>query len=255
VSTDPAPLATIVVPCFNEAERLDVARIAELANDGRVRLLFVNDGSTDRTGAVLAGLRERSANVGVLELERNAGKGEAVRRGLLEAIAGGATVVGYYDADLSTPPYELMRLIDALVSRPDLDLVLAARVALLGRTIERRATRHYSGRVFATFVSMILRLRVYDTQCGAKVLRVTPALVEALSRPFLTRWVFDVELLGRLQYPVRAPAVARKAIVEVPLREWRDVPGSKLGLAQMTTVPLDLLRIAADLRGRRAGRG
>jgi glycosyltransferase involved in cell wall biosynthesis len=248
------PPATIVVPCFDEGDRLDVPRFAELAATGRVRLLFVNDGSTDGTAGLLARLRDGSENVGVIELARNGGKAEAVRRGLLEAIDGGATVVGYYDADLATPPHELLRLVELLEARPGLEVVLAARVALLGRTIERRAVRHYTGRVFATFVSLILRLRVYDTQCGAKVLRVTPALVEALSRPFGSRWVFDVELLARLQHPRTAAATPTGAIVEVPLREWRDIPGSKLAPRQMAKVPLDLLRIAAELRRSRADR-
>ena len=85
-------------------------------------------------------------------------------------------MLGYFDADLATPPGELLRMLDLLERRPDLSFVLASRVALLGRRITRRARRHYLGRVFATFASIFLQIPVYDTQCGAKVFRASPAI-------------------------------------------------------------------------------
>jgi len=100
---------------------------------------------------------------------------------------------------------------------------------MLGYDIERSAVRHYLGRVFATAASVILKARVYDTQCGAKLFRVGAALQAALGDPFPDRWSFDVELLARLLYPPPGvPPVAPDQIVEVPLTEWRDVGGSKL---------------------------
>ena len=124
---------------------------------------------------------------------------------------------------------------------------MAARVGLLGRTIERRAARHYLGRVFATFASLALRLRVYDTQCGAKLFRVTPGVVDALSRPFRSSWVFDVELIGRLLRTSAAP-LPETAFEEVPLLEWHDVSGSKLGALEMARAAADLAVVAAELR-------
>ena len=240
-------LPTVVVPCFNEELRLDVEQLGALADSGRVSLLFVNDGSTDRTTDVLAELRSRSDVVRVLELEENVGKAEAVRRGLLDAVAAGAPVVGYYDADLATPPAELLRLLDVLDARPDRSFVLASRVDLLGRTIERRVHRHYLGRAFATFASLVLRLRVYDTQCGAKLFRVTPAVVEALAQPFRSSWIFDVELIGRLVRTAEDP-LSKDEFEEVPLLEWHDVGGSKLSLRGMARALADLALLAAELR-------
>lgn len=181
--TSATPL--IVVPCHNEARRLDVARFAELAESGRVRLLFVDDGSGDDTGVLLARL-ETASGVRVLRLPANVGKAEAVRQGLLLGLEDDAPTLGYFDADLATPPEELLRMIELLDARDDLSFVLASRVALLGRSITRHARRHYLGRVFATFASIFLRIPVYDTQCGAKVFRSTPSLAAALAEPFRT---------------------------------------------------------------------
>jgi glycosyltransferase involved in cell wall biosynthesis len=243
----------LVVPCFNEAARLDDARLARLLDAGpAVSLLFVNDGSTDGTlDRLEAFARRHPARASVFNLRDNLGKAEAVRRGMLAALDRGADLIGYYDADLATPPEDMLEIISHLETE-GVEAAIGARVALLGRNIERRASRHYLGRVFATAASAVLGLRVYDTQCGAKVFRAGPALRSALAEPFLSRWVFDVELIGRLdQHPRTAPADAW--IVEVPLRAWRDVGASRLRGPDMLRAIADLARVAVDLRRRRRG--
>jgi dolichyl-phosphate beta-glucosyltransferase len=246
--------ATWVVPCYNEGDRLDGGAFLSLVDGApETSLLFVDDGSRDHTASRLAELSlERRGRIAVLSLGSNQGKAEAVRRGLRRALEQGADLVGYLDADLATPVTEALRLLH-VISERDVDVVLGSRVALLGRSIERRAMRHYSGRVFATLASMALGLPVYDTQCGAKVFRRTPALEAALGEPFLSRWAFDVELLGRLLVGARGLDPAR--IIEEPLLLWRDVPGSKLHLGQMLRSAADVAWIARDLRARRRERG
>jgi dolichyl-phosphate beta-glucosyltransferase len=241
----------IVVPCFNEARRLDEAGFLAFAVEPRLSLLFVDDGSTDRTLAVLeqlaANLKARGVPAETLALERNQGKGEAVRRGMVEALRGDADVVGYFDADLATPPVEMVRLVRTLLDR-SVDVAIAARVALLGRRIVRKAYRHYLGRVFATAASLLLDLTVYDTQCGAKAFRRTKALEAALGRPFSARWAFDVELIGRLLAGVPgAPGIPVASFLEMPLREWRDVGGSTLRPAAFPRLALELLHISRAL--------
>jgi glycosyltransferase involved in cell wall biosynthesis len=243
----------IIVPCFNEASRLDVDAILRLLDDRSIRLVLVDDGSTDTTRAVLKRLAvARLDRVEVLGLDVNQGKAEAVRRGLVFAIdAGHSDVVGYLDADLATPPDELHRLVDVLRAK-DAQVLLGARVAILGRSINRSPVRHYLGRVFATLASLTLRLTAYDTQCGAKLFRVTPALREALRDPFISRWAFDVELLGRLTIgSASCPGVPASSIWEEPLHTWRDVGGSKLKLRHMVASLVDLGRIEHDLAVRR----
>jgi glycosyltransferase involved in cell wall biosynthesis len=234
------PDCTVVVPCYNEAARFDPEPVAELIGKADVRVLAVDDGSTDATPARLADLAARHPErVAVLSLGRNHGKGEAVRRGLREAVAGGAELVAYCDADFAAPPTEVARLIDVLRADVSLDAVIASRVAMLGTDIRRSAVRHYRGRLFATLSSLVLGVAVYDTQCGAKAFRAGPRLEAALARPFVSQWAFDVELLGRL-LPGRC--------VEMPLQSWHDAAGTHMTALAGLRATAELWRIRRDLR-------
>jgi glycosyltransferase involved in cell wall biosynthesis len=245
---------TLVIPCFNEAARLDGAAFLELrAARPSLRLVFVDDGSSDGTGAMLDGLAASAAPgaVTVVRLGENQGKAEAVRRGLLSALDAGAGLVGYADADLATPPAELLRLVDDMIAAP-VAVLLGARVRLLGTAIERRAARHYLGRIFATLASVALGVPVYDTQCGAKLFRRSELLRAALATPFRSRWGFDVELLERLLVGVGGlPPVTAAEMRELPLRAWRDVRGSKMGPTAMVRAGLQLLGLLLRSFGRR----
>lgn len=241
-----------VIPCFNEAQRLDPALIEVLLSDEHTHVLLVDDGSTDATLGLLNELAARhSGRVSVLALEPNGGKAEAVRKGLIQASAT-AELVGYADADFSTPPQELHRLARAIEER-EAPVVIGARVGLAGTRIVRKPMRHYLGRVFGTAASLLLGMMIYDTQCGAKLFRVTPLLRACLAEPFGSRWVFDVELLGRLLIGTAGiPGIPPEQLVEVPLLEWRDVGGSKLGLKAMVQVPWHLLKTRKRLRALRS---
>jgi dolichyl-phosphate beta-glucosyltransferase len=221
---------SVVVPCFDEAARFDPGAFVQLAELVDL-LVLVDDGSRDRTAALLDSLAESapSGTVSVLHLDHNRGKAEAVRAGMESALAAGAEIVGYFDADFATPVSELERLLTVITKDPQLEAVLASRVALLGHSIQRKARRHYLGRLYATAASLALGAAVYDTQCGAKLFRVNDTLRAAIAEPFPDRWSFDVELLARLLHPAEGVApISSAQIVEIPLTEWRDVGGSKL---------------------------
>ncbi|HEX5472369.1 MAG TPA: glycosyltransferase [Lacipirellulaceae bacterium] len=237
----------VVVPCFNEARRLDVpAFVHFLERWPQVTLVFVDDGSTDDTPLVLERLRQRcTRQVCTLRLGSNAGKGEAVRRGMQVALRRRPTFVGYWDADLAAPLDALAQLQEVLQARPEVLLVMGSRVALLGRDIRRNVCRHFIGRAFATAASLALKLPVYDTQCGAKLFRVTPSFTELISRPFQSRWIFDLEILARMIADSRVDGKASisGAIHEYPLDAWRDVRGSRLKPIDFLTAGLDLAAI------------
>lgn len=227
------PTTIVIIPCFNEALRLDVRAFAEfVAGCREVALLFVDDGSTDDTPLVLERLRQQyPQQIYTMRLGQNFGKAEAVRRGMLAAIRRTPKLVGYFDADLSAPLSEIPHLVNVLQLRPTVQLTMGSRVALLGREIQRSGWRHLLGRVFATTASYVLKLPVYDTQCGAKLFRVTPELVTVFAQPFLSRWIFDVEILARMTAHARnsnPTGNAGNLIYESPLDHWRDVGGSRL---------------------------
>ena len=220
----------IIIPCYNEAKRLNQeAFLSALEKDVSLSFLFVNDGSRDETETILGLLKEKNPDqVEVMNLEKNSGKAEAVRLGILASLDDRFYNVGYWDADLATPLDEIegfCRLLDS----SDVEMVIGSRVLLLGRRIERRAFKHYLGRIFATCASMLLGISVYDTQCGAKIFKNSTVLLQVFGKPFKVNWTFDVEMLARFSIAQKtSPLETSSRWVEVPLAQWIDVRGSKV---------------------------
>ncbi len=221
----------IVIPCYNEELRLDVQSFANYeVEEHRHQFLFVDDGSSDKTPQILRELEQRNPErIKVLSLSPNRGKAEAVRAGLLAALQEEPDFIGFWDADLATPLSEIQHFSEIISIRPAVDILFGARVKLLGREVQRQPLRHYLGRIFATAVSIVLGLPIYDTQCGAKLLRVNSITREILNAPFRAGWIFDVEMLARYEnaYEKRGESITDK-VYEVPLMIWKDVKGSKL---------------------------
>ncbi len=219
----------IVVPCYNEELRLPAEQFQRFLSESGVSFVFVDDGSRDKTLERLESLRNgHEDRVFVLASPQNRGKAEAVRVGLNFALDRNAQYAGYWDADLATPLDAIQEFMAVLDARPDLEMVFGARVKLLGRKVRRKTSRHYLGRVFATAVSLILRMPIYDTQCGAKLFRVGLLTRELVAEPFGSRWVFDVELLARYIRRLGSAETAALRIYEYPLQAWEDVGGSKV---------------------------
>ncbi len=254
------PRTIVVIPCFNEARRLPGDEIVAFAKaHPEVGFLLVNDGSADDTLRVLEKTADQASNqIDVLDLPRNVGKAEAVRQGLQRALDSNAAYVGYFDADLATPLEEIPRFIECLETDPERQVVYGARVALLGRRIVRSPVRHYLGRVFATVASVVLALPVYDTQCGAKLFRSGPLTRELFAEPFVSNWVFDVEVLARLiciRQRDGGPAPER-VVYELALRQWVDVAGSKVRATDFVRAIAEIGRIRSRyLRGDAAKTG
>jgi glycosyltransferase involved in cell wall biosynthesis len=239
-----SPELALVVPCHNESGRLDPdAFLRFVRTHPGVQLVLVDDGSTDATWEILERLRAAApASVATLRHSPRRGKGEAVRAGMLAGIEQGATLVGFFDADLSTPLDAVDDFLAVLRDRPAVEFVLGSRVMLMGRDIRRKATRHYLGRVFATAVSQALDLPVYDTQCGAKILRANAATATLFAAPFRSDWIFDVELIGRyLRLPVPPGEPPRRdRLYELALTTWHHRPGSKLRWRDFARAVIDL---------------
>jgi dolichyl-phosphate beta-glucosyltransferase len=227
----PRFFASLVIPAFNEGQRLPplleaLVGIALERPSRPLEILVVDDGSSadhlarHRDCAAAAAARlERSASphaVRLVEGGSNQGKGGAVRTGWRESDPD-SVWLGFLDADGAVSATEAWRLVGLLGD--DLDVLAGSRILMAGRHIERSTYRHLQGRVFATLTERTLRLGFYDTQCGLKLFRASmlrPNLVLLEERG----WLLDVEvlaLLGRLGARMR----------EEPI-DWVDPGGSKV---------------------------
>lgn len=242
---------TLVVPCYNEEDRLQVAAFQRFAVvHPHMRFVLVNDGSRDKTADILASLAAaRPRQFEAVSLAVNSGKAEAVRQGMVYALESGADSVGFLDADLAAPLAEVPRLIDVLDRRPDVNVVVGSRLSLAGHGIQRRRIRRLLGRCFAAVASSLIGLPLRDTQCGLKLFRATDTVRRMFADPFRSRWIFDVELLARLiAAEGREAAIAQ--IYEMPLEAWSEVAGSKLKSGDFVKAVGELLGIYATyIRG------
>lgn len=230
----------IVIPCYNEGNRLPVKVFFAYLQNSPCSLCFVNDGSTDNTLAILESIKQKfHKQVFIVDLPDNVGKGEAVRQGVLNALGSNSfDHIGYFDADLATPLEE----IEYLLSHFDdtIKIVLGSRVLRLGAVIDRSAVRHYLGRIFATLASNVLDMKVYDSQCGAKIFEVKIAQL-LFQKPFISKWLFDLELLYRLK--LDNSELYYNNTLEVPLRHWEEKGNSKIKIIDFVTAPFELLKI------------
>jgi glycosyltransferase involved in cell wall biosynthesis len=213
---------SIVIPCFNEAERIDACLEAVTSHlDGLAgvasEVLVVDDGSTDATAERARAWAGRRSDVRLLALARNAGKGAAVREGVLAAAG---DIVVFLDADLAVAVDHVDRVLDPL--RNGVDVAVGCR-HVEGARVERSQgpVRRALGRGYLGLARWMLRIPVSDVTCGFKGFkrRVAVALFEDVR---CRRWGFDAEILhlaARAGYELR----------EVPVT-WRDGAGSRVRL-------------------------
>ena len=165
-------------------------------------------------------LKRGPAILAPITLGKNQGKGAAVLAGWRQSST--EEFLAFVDADGAVSATELLRALMHMRNvAGDLGVLIGSRIKMAGHKVERRLIRHLGGRVFATSVSLISGLIIYDTQCGLKILRRD--VYEAISPHMRTAgFAFDVELL---MLAIRLGFM----IEEFPV-DWQDIPGSKISL-------------------------
>jgi glycosyltransferase involved in cell wall biosynthesis len=234
-------LLSIVIPCFNEYNRLPLEEFREfLSARDDVVLCMVDDASTDGTQKRMETLRkEFSDRVVLLRNSKNAGKAASVRKGVLHCYENNyAEATAYLDADLAVSLDECYSYVSYLEEKK---LVFASRILRVGSRIERRYSRFLIGRIIATAISNILKLKVYDTQCGCKVFRSDISSI-LFGAPFQSKWLFDVEIISRFinHYTLQA---SLELMEEIPVKQWIDRGESKVRITYFFRLWIDLFRI------------
>ena len=212
---------SIVIPAFNERERItatleDYTHFFTPLYDEAYELIVVINGSTDGCEELVRSYAKSSPQVHCIVETGKIGKGGAIMVGFKAALG---DLVGFVDADGSTPPASFQDLVEHV---DEAGLVLASRW-LTESVVEPKQpfARRVSSRIFNKLVRLIFGMKLTDTQCGAKLLR-KEVLIKVLPHLGITRWAFDVDLLFQVQR-------AGYALVERPT-VWRDSAGSKLNI-------------------------
>ncbi len=231
------PTLTLVIPAYNEARRLGGTLDAMAAYLSRAEIdanvIVVDDGSTDATADVALSHAVSDRPVDVITLPGQRGKGAAVRAGMLAA---DADVIGFVDADLSTPLDEMRRALEAFDG--GYDLVIGSRAMPPSRTLRAQsAARRVGARMFRAITPTLAGLRGFpDSQCGFKFFR-REAARDLFGSTVIERWVFDVEVL-------RLAVHRGYRVGQIPVA-WRDHPGSRL---RPTLVAFGVLRDLVRIR-------
>ena len=230
---------SVVLPCFNERLRLpstlDAVRGFLDRRGDEYEVVLVDDGSDDGTLDLLRAYERGAANIRVVSLWPNQGKGRAVAEGV--RVTQG-TYVLMADADLSTPMVELERLEDALDAGAD--VAIGSRSAPGSEMLDQAFYRVLMGRTFNLLVRLMMLPDFRDTQCGFKLFRGEAAR-ELFRRLQTSGFAFDVEILWHAQG-------AGYTVKEVPVR-WRASDSSRVApLRHSGQMLRDLVRLRMRLR-------
>ncbi|WP_222934233.1 glycosyltransferase [Polaribacter pectinis] len=233
----------IIIPCYNEEKRLPTKTFLKFIQNKDIHFCFVNDGSSDNTIDVLNSIKIKEPDkVLVINNNKNVGKAEAIREAVLELYNLKLyDYIGFFDADLATPLFEIENLRNYFIINDSLILVMGSRIKRMGANVNRKFHRFLFGRIFATIISAnVLKLPVYDTQCGAKLFS-TKIPVAVFNDKFITKWLFDVELIIRIKKLFGNDIIEK--IVEYPLLEWVEKGESKVKFTDFLNTPKEILKI------------
>ena len=182
----------------------------------------------------------------IISLEKNKGKAEAIREGVLYCYASNLQFdrIAYLDADGATSLEECQSISQYI--NESVIFAFGSRILKIDSNIVRKPYRHIIGRVLATVISGQLKIHVYDTQCGCKVFSSDLAK-EVFTERFISKWLFDVEIFHRI---IRLYGIKKMQQIcrEIPLQNWIDTADSKVSFAYSFRIWYDILRIRRKYR-------
>ncbi|WP_047550225.1 response regulator [Psychroserpens sp. Hel_I_66] len=241
----------VVIPCYNEEERLlSTEFINYIDKNTGYHLCFVNDGSKDDTLNVLKELQKgREDFITVHDCEKNGGKAEAVRLGMLHmAKKEDLDYIGFLDADLSTDLADFDDLVKTIESS-EFKIVSGSRIARMGANITKESARKIISLTINFIIRKILSMDFKDTQCGAKIFH-KDVIEIAFDKKFVTQWIFDVEIFKRMTLHFGLKT-AKAMLCEQPLKRWIHADGSKLSMKDSFKIIGQLGQIAWVYRGKK----
>jgi glycosyltransferase involved in cell wall biosynthesis len=236
----------LVVPCFNEASRLASSDYWIYLENHGFLLVFIDDGSTDKTVATIKGFGLQREEV--LQLTSNQGKANALRLGirhLLTTLTTNSTIT-MIDADGAFQKEEIVRITELAKEKFEsgYQAVFSSRVKLAGRDIRRNPLRHMIGRLISALFALTGWRIPYDTQSGLKVFKPSADLANTLSEPFATRWFMEIELIVRMKERNR-----NFSIWEEPLMYWSETKGSKVLSVKSINIIFQVFGLIIRMRG------
>ncbi len=238
----------VVIPCYNEEKRLLSQEFLNfIRKNSGYHLCFVNDGSTDNTLQILRQLAQGNQGyISVYNCEKNGGKAEAVRLGMLHLSKQTQfNYIGFLDADLSTNFEDFEDLVKT-ISNSEYKIVSGSRMARMGANIEKESSRAIISKTINFFIRKTLGMNFKDTQCGAKIM-TKEVVRKTFEKRFLTKWLFDVEIFMRMR-KIYGLQDAQKQICEVPLKRWIHADGSKLSFKDSVKIAGQIGQIAVHYR-------
>ena len=241
----------VVIPCYNEEERLLSTEFTDYINkNSGYHLCFVNDGSKDKTLEVLKELQKgREEFVTIYDCEKNGGKAEAVRLGMLHmAKKEDLDYIGFLDADLSTDLADFDDLVKT-IETSEFKIVSGSRIARMGADITKESARKIISLTINFIIRKILSMDFKDTQCGAKIFHKDVINI-AFSKKFVTQWIFDVEIFRRMTLYFGLKKT-KAMLCEQPLKRWIHADGSKLSMKDSIKIVGQLAQIAWVYRSRK----
>ncbi|AUC15231.1 transcriptional regulator [Tenacibaculum sp. SZ-18] len=234
----------VVIPCYNEEKRLLSNEFTNFIDKHTgYHLCFVNDGSKDKTLEVLHSIRKgREDFITVYDCEKNGGKAEAVRQGMLHMLQEeDLDYIGFLDADLSTDLRDFDDLVNT-IQNSDYKIVSGSRISRMGANITKESARKIISQTINYIIRKILSMDFKDTQCGAKIFH-RDVIEISFKDKFVSKWIFDVEIFRRvtLHYGLDK---AKRMLCEQPLKRWIHADGSKLSMRDSVKIIFQLGQIA-----------